>query len=682
VEGCRVGAALRLEGENVVVGAEIDRETSLPHGACLDILPGFNRRGEPTTFVRFYSIGDAFRGGADDTYCGRPLAEWLAAAGAAPADVWDPTQGVGDRSIWTARLFPEGSPSDYLRWQWMLRPEGATAAQKTEWLAAGRWSMAEMAAATDREAFQRRRTAIRAALMRRELGAAFARESRVSAAEIAYLVCHGEEGVGLLADMLAEARRHDEGFGAAAPLDRLALSRIVHTVGSVVERLAGGAGRSLGQVLPGLPEALSAELREWLGRFNLRPTAETPAGAWSGGLHGLAFERLARTICSVEHERMAGPAAAMRSDEIVWGRAPARLDLSGGWTDTPPYSLEFGGCVLNAAVNLNGQPPVQAFARLIDEPVIRLASIDCGTRTEIGGWEQLLDFRAVASEFALAKAALALSGFAVDGGRPVANRTLGQLLEAFGGGIELTTLAAVPKGSGLGTSSIMGAVLLAVLDRVVGRATEPQQLFHRVLQLEQAMTTGGGWQDQIGGVTDGVKYITTSPGMVPEAVVEYVPGEIIEPAENGGQTLLYYTGITRLAKNILEQVVGRYLDRDRATMTTLTRIGALAAQASAAMARRDLAELGRAVGTAWQLNKRLDPGSSNAAVEALQERVRPFVHGAKLLGAGGGGFLFLVCRSTEAAQQLRSELESDPPNSRARFFQYSVNREGLRVTAC
>ena len=61
-----------------------------------------------------------------------------------------------------------------------------------------------------------------------------------------------------------------------------------------------------------------------------------------------------------------------RSDEIVWGRAPARLDLAGGWTDTPPYALERGGTVLNAAVLLNAQPPVHVYA-VTPEPMIRVA---------------------------------------------------------------------------------------------------------------------------------------------------------------------------------------------------------------------------------------------------------------------------------------------------------------------
>jgi galactokinase/mevalonate kinase-like predicted kinase len=265
---------------------------------------------------------------------------------------------------------------------------------------------------------------------------------------------------------------------------------------------------------------------------------------------------------------------------------------------------------------------------------------------------------------------------------PSPDASLEDLLGRFGGGLELTTLAAVPKGSGLGTSSIMGAVVLAVIHRVLGRQLSNTQLSHAVLRLEQALTTGGGWQDQVGGVLGSVKLIATQPGLVPDPIVRYVPPDVLDPKTNGGQTLLYYTGITRLAKNILAQVVSRYLDRDRNTMATLRSIHALAPQVADAMARKDLPAFGQAIDRAWQLNKQLDPDSSNAQIEALLAPVRPHVHGAKLLGAGGGGFLLLVCKSPGDAAQVKHRLESEPPNERARFFDFAVSREGLSVSVC
>jgi len=372
----------------------------------------------------------------------------------------------------------------------------------------------------------------------------------------------------------------------------------------------------------------------------------------------------------------------LRSDEIVWARAPARLDVGGGWTDTPPYSLEYGGCVVNAAVNLNGQPPIQAYVRVVDEPVIRISSIDLGSRVEITDFDDLLDYRKATSSFALAKAALVLCGVSPRDRLDAKNTSLEKVLHEFGGGIELTTLAAIPKGSGLGTSSIMGTVIIAAIQRVMGKQLSQRQLFHSVLRLEQALTTGGGWQDQIGGAVDGVKIITTEPGLVPDARIHYVPSDILNPQANGGQSLLYYTGITRLAKNILQQVVGRYLNRDRAAMATLRRIDLVAKEVADALAGKDIAKFGYLLDVAWQLNKQLDPNSSNDDIESLFERVRPFVYGGKLLGAGGGGFMLMICRSPGDASSVRKMLEAEPPNERARFFDFDISRDGLAVTVC
>jgi len=254
------------------------------------------------------------------------------------------------------------------------------------------------------------------------------------------------------------------------------------------------------------------------------------------------------------------------------------------------------------------------------------------------------------------------------------------VLKAFGGGIELTTLAAIPKGSGLGTSSIMGAVIMGAIARAMGRGLSQRELFHSVLQLEQALTTGGGWQDQIGGATDGVKIISTGPGLVPDARIHYVPSHVLDPKANGGVSLLYYTGVTRLAKNILQQVVGRYLDRDRAAMDTLRRMKVVAQDVAAACERRDVRRFGELVDVVWELNKQLDPNSTNDAVEGLLARVRPYVWGAKLLGAGGGGFLLMIARSRGDAEAIRNVLESQPVNDRARFFDYDISGEGLTVT--
>ncbi|MHC4983561.1 MAG: fucose pyrophosphorylase domain-containing protein [Planctomycetota bacterium] len=685
VEGCALEAKLSLGGGNVVVGADVDRPVSLPDQACLDIVRGHSRDGREVWFVRCYGAADNFKDTteAGATLCGRPINEWLAAAGLKAEDVWDAGSPSEKRSLWNGRFSPAATDkAQCLKWLWLFRPERAAAKDKQAYRDADRYSLAEIVSLADRASFHKRRMRIRAEQIRRSPAELFRPDSGFSAADLACVLENTDPHVRAeyVAELLAEARRQ-HGRDGDQRVGYFTFSRVIHTLGSAVSSLADSEGKKLTEILPGIAEAVAAE-GDWLRQLGLDVTDQTNPAHWSERAMAAAFSAMEKTIFASGPRVRQRPRNSLRADEIVWGRAAVRLDLAGGWSDTPPYALEHGGCVINAAVNLNSQPPIQCFARVIPEPVIYLTSIDLGTRAEITELEELLDFGSPTGEFALAKAALALSGFGPEAGSFPRSGKLSDMLRRFGGGIELTTLAAVPKGSGLGASSIVAAVILAVVERIMGRKLSQRELFHEVLRLEQALTTGGGWQDQVGGVVAGAKVITTAAGLVPDPETREVPAEVLDPASNGGRTLLYYTGITRLAKNILQQVVARYLDRDRAATATLKSIRELPVKVAEAMTGRDISACGELLGTAWKLNKKLDPSSTNDAVEKIFARIGPHVHGAKLLGAGGGGFLLMVCKTAEDAGAVRKMLEAEPPNDKARFFDFNVSGEGLVVTVC
>ena len=117
----------------------------------------------------------------------------------------------------------------------------------------------------------------------------------------------------------------------------------------------------------------------------------------------------------------------------------------------------------------------------------------------------------------------------------------------------------VPKGSGLGTSSILSAACVKAIFEFMGIEHTEDDLYQHVLVMEQIMSTGGGWQDQVGGVTNGIKYITSMPGLSQRIKVSKV--EIPEEAKRELQErfALIYTGQRRLARNLLRDVVGRYV---------------------------------------------------------------------------------------------------------------------------
>jgi fucokinase len=680
VEGCRINSSLTLGGENMVVGVDIDEPISLPSGACLDVIKGRSRKGRCVWFVRCYNMDDTFKETIEEgcSFCGLDLFEWLNVVAAQPEDVWDTDIPTGKRSIWNARFFPAvKTHSQYKQWLWMLDPAGARDEDFKAWQKADRYNLEQILSLADHSNFYRRRHDIRAKLIQKSLRQMFRPQSEFSSSELAYLMNDAEDLSAWISEILTEAHWHFRKSGNGGN-ESLVFPRIIHTLGFALVELYKKTDPPLSKALPGLKRLLSPTQHQWLKSLGLGLNSKISILRWASRAQSVAFESLEKAIVAGGAGQNVRPRSVLRSDEIVWARSPARLDVGGGWTDTPPYSLEHGGCVVNAAVNLNGQPPIQAYARVIDKPVIRISSIDQGARIEITTFNELLDYRKATSSFALAKAALALSGLSPESANK--NTSLKRVLEQFGGGIELTTLAAIPKGSGLGTSSIMGAVILAAIQRTMGIELSQQQLFYSVLRLEQALTTGGGWQDQIGGAIDGVKMIVTEPGFVPHARIHYVLPDVLDPKVNGGRSLLYYTGITRLAKNILQQVVGGYLNRQRATMATLKQIHTIAEEVADALVRKDIATFGHLLDVAWQLNKQLDPNSSNDEIELLFDRVRPFIYGTKLLGAGGGGFMLMICKSARDVRSVREMLEAEPPNERARFFDFDISNEGLTVT--
>jgi fucokinase len=233
----------------------------------------------------------------------------------------------------------------------------------------------------------------------------------------------------------------------------------------------------------------------------------------------------------------------------------------------------------------------------------------------------------------------------------------------------------------LGTSSIMAGAVLACLARLEGRQPERQALFDEVLCLEQMLTTGGGWQDQAGGLTGGIKLLTSAPGLPQRVCLEPVEMADGTREELSRSLLLLYTGQQRLAKNILRAVMGRWLARDPAMVSILGDIAKLALGMRGALAGGDLDGLGTLLGDHWALNKRMDPGCTNPFIDDLFARVAPFIRGGKLAGAGGGGFALMLARSPEAVPLLRELVAAHYPGTSVALWHCIVPDEGLRVSS-
>ena len=373
------------------------------------------------------------------------------------------------------------------------------------------------------------------------------------------------------------------------------------------------------------------------------------------------------------------PRLAVQSDQIVWSRSPVRIDLAGGWTDTPPYCLMEGGSVVNIAIELNGQPPLQTYVKPCRDLHIVLRSIDLGAVEVIETFEQLAEYNKVGSPFSIPKAALALAGF-LPAFCAENYKTLHDQLEAFGCGIELTLLSAIPAGSGLGTSSILASTVLGAISDFCSLAWDKTEIGHRTLVLEQLLTTGGGWQDQFGGVLGGVKLLQTQRGFDQNPQVRWLPDDLFTQPEYAQCHLLYYTGITRTAKTILAEIVRRMFLNHGGELRQLRAMKAHAIDMYETIQRQDYQTYGQLVRKTWQQNQHIDSGTNPDGVRRITDLIDDLCLGYKLPGAGGGGYLYMVAKDPEAAARIKQIINQAQPNPNARFVDMTLSKTGLQIS--
>ena len=340
------------------------------------------------------------------------------------------------------------------------------------------------------------------------------------------------------------------------------------------------------------------------------------------------------------------------AQEQVTVRLPLRVNWGGGWSDTPPYCQEQGGTVLNAAITLNGKLPVEVTAHRIPETCIRLSSEDLGVLGEFRSWETLAPTGDPGDPFALPKAALAACGLVPEG-----TETLETFLTRLGGGLQLRScVLGVPKGSGLGTSSILCAACAQALLELFGFPHSPEEITHRVLLMEQLMDTGGGWQDQVGGLWPGIKLIRTNPGTLQSPQVR--PLHLSEETQKAldSRFALIYTGQRRLARNLLREVVGRWLGRETEAVEILEEIQQLAVLMAFQLERGRLDAFGELLNRHWALSQKLDPGCANTLIHQILASIDHLTVGQMICGAGGGGFLQVLLKENMTKADLEARL--------------------------
>ena len=333
-------------------------------------------------------------------------------------------------------------------------------------------------------------------------------------------------------------------------------------------------------------------------------------------------------------------------------RLPLRVNWGGGWSDTPPYCNEKGGTVLNAAILLNGEKPVEVTLERIPEQKVVFDSRDMDVHGEFDTIEPLQATGDPYDPFALQKACLLACGII-----PREGHTLGEILERLGSGFVMhSEVTNVPKGSGLGTSSILSAACVKAVFEFMGIAYTEEDLYAHVLAMEQIMSTGGGWQDQVGGLAPGIKMVSSEPAI--RQRITCVPCKISEKTrkELDERFCLIYSGQRRLARNLLRDVVGRYVGGIEDAVDVLYAI-----QQTAVLMRFEL-EKGNIDGFAellnqhWELSKKLDASCTNTCIDMIFHSVEDLIDGKMICGAGGGGFLQVVLKKGVTQEDVRKRL--------------------------
>jgi len=319
---------------------------------------------------------------------------------------------------------------------------------------------------------------------------------------------------------------------------------------------------------------------------------------------------------------------------MIVSQTPFRVSFAGGGTDLPAYYRQQFGAVLS--VTLKRHMYVTVHRRF--EPSIRIAYTKTETANSVGEIQHEL------VREALRKVGLDES-------------------------LEITTIADVPAGTGMGSSSALTVGLLNAMSAYAGRVATRERLAREACAIE--IDTLGhpiGRQDQYAVSFGGMNYIRFNPD--DSVNVEPVPLQLDTQAELEARILLLYTDKQRSASSILEKQSARTGER----MSVLTEMRDLAdAMRHTLTGTVDLEQFAALMHEGWQLKRSLGFGISDEQIDAWYEAGRKAgAQGGKLLGAGGGGFLMFIA-PPERHDAIREAL------GRPRELAFEIERVGSRI---
>jgi D-glycero-alpha-D-manno-heptose-7-phosphate kinase len=298
---------------------------------------------------------------------------------------------------------------------------------------------------------------------------------------------------------------------------------------------------------------------------------------------------------------------------MIITRTPFRITLGGGGTDLPSFYQEHGGYILAVAIDkymyLNVNTPI------LDD-LIRVQY----SRTEIVS-------RADEVQHTLVREALRL--FQIENG------------------IEIVSMADIPSGTGLGSSSCYLVGLLNAMHTLTRRPVSTYELAEEACDIElERLQKPIGKQDQYMAAFGALTVLDISKDGQVKVSHPALSMETVNALES--HMLLFYTGAARDSVSILRDQDGATKNKEKSVVSCLREIKDIGLEIGSAITKGNLSRFGRLLDVHWQMKKRLSGAISNACIDAWYELAkRNGAIGGKICGAGGGGFLMLYCEQNK-----------------------------------
>lgn len=305
-------------------------------------------------------------------------------------------------------------------------------------------------------------------------------------------------------------------------------------------------------------------------------------------------------------------------DTLAFARAPLRISFCGGGTDLMPYAAEHGGLVLSATIARHAY----ATLRPLPRRVIHVRSLDYN-RVASYGLDEPLTFD---GKDDLVKGCL---------------RRLNVNLEA--NGLDLFLETSAPPGSGLGASSALVVAMIGTFNSWRHLNLDRYTIAELAYQVERKdVGITGGMQDQYAAAFGGFNLIEfRGEGNVIVNPLR-IDSQVVHELEYN--SLLVFTGAIRVSSRVIESQLTNMAAGKRNVLDALARMKELALEAKAALLRGRLGELGEILHEEWMQKKATSSSISTAQIDYLYDEARSRgALGGKVSGAGGGGFMFLLC---------------------------------------